>query len=108
MNIGTVNLQNSAVAYTFNSASGTGIAGATAINKTGAGVVNFAGANTFTGNTTVSAGSLVLKHTAALQNSTLTTGNVVFDSSVGTNAFTLGGLSGSGPCFRASAFPRPN
>jgi autotransporter-associated beta strand protein len=96
VSIGTVNLQNNALAYTFNSASATGMTGATVLNKTGTGTVNLAGANTFTGNTSVTAGSLVLKHTAALQNSTLTTGNVTFDSSVGSNAFTLGGLSGSG------------
>lgn len=95
VSIGTLSLQNSGTAYTFNSASGTGITGTTVLSKTGTGIVNLAGANTFTGNTSVTAGSLVLKHSAALQNSTLTTAGIVFDSSVVSNAFTLGALSGN-------------
>ena len=50
------------------------------------------------GGTTVSAGTLDLSNQNALQSSTLATGGaiVVFDSSVSSHAFSLGGLSGAG------------
>ncbi len=60
------------------------------------GIVEFDGANTYTGTTTVAFGTLRLANQLALQNSTLTTGGVTFNSTVAANAFTLGGLSGSG------------
>ena len=66
------------------------------ITKTGAGVLALGGANTYTGLTTLSAGTIQLQHQAALQNSTLAlsgTGGVVFDAVVAGNAFALGGLS---------------
>ncbi|MEI6238977.1 MAG: autotransporter-associated beta strand repeat-containing protein [Planctomycetia bacterium] len=66
------------------------------LTKTGAGTLRLAVANSFGGTTTVSAGTLLLSDANALQNSTLATGGVAFDSAVGGNAFTLGGLSGSG------------
>ncbi len=78
-----------------------------AINFTGNGMLTLAGANTHTGNTTLgttgSTGTLVLSNSLALQDSTLARpgspgGNnlttLVFDSSVVSNAFTIGGLSG--------------
>ena len=66
------------------------------VTKTGAGVMALGGANTYTGLTTLSAGTIQLQHQAALQNSTLAlsgTGGVVFDAVVAGNAFALGGLS---------------
>ena len=66
------------------------------ITKTGAGVLALGEANTYTGPTTLSAGTIQLQHQAALQNSTLAlsgTGGVVFDAVVAGNAFALGGLS---------------
>jgi autotransporter-associated beta strand protein len=66
------------------------------VTKTGAGVLALGGANTYTGLTTLSAGTIQLQHQAALQNSTLAlsgTGGVVFDAVVAGNAFALGGLS---------------
>lgn len=59
--------------------------------------LTLAGPNTHTGSTTVAGGSLVLAHRQALQNSTLTTGGtgIVFDSSVASRAFSIGGLGGS-------------
>jgi fibronectin-binding autotransporter adhesin len=63
--------------------------------KSGTGVFTLAGATTFSGTTLVSAGTLKLSHALALQNSTLASAGVVFDSSVGGHAFTLGGLNGS-------------
>lgn len=61
------------------------------------GTMDFAGANTFAGTTTVNVGTLRLSNPLALQNSTLSgsAGTVTFNSSVGGNAFTLGGLEGS-------------
>ena len=75
---------------------GTGSLSLTVNGATGS-ALTLAGANTFTGTTTVSGGSLILAHERALQNSTVNTGGsgIVFDSSVGSHAFTFGGLSGS-------------
>jgi fibronectin-binding autotransporter adhesin len=60
-------------------------------------VLTLSGANTFTGATTVTSGSLVLAHSLALQGSTVTTGGtgIIFDSSVASHTFTFGGLSGT-------------
>ena len=72
--------------------------GAHALSKGGNGTIVLSGANTYTGATTIGAGTLRLANSLALQNSTLNyTGGaaLVFDSSVGTHAFTLGGLSGT-------------
>jgi len=68
------------------------------ITKTGTGVLALGGANTYSGTTTLSAGTIQLRNDAALQNSTLWlsgSGGVVFDSSVAGNAFTFGGLAAS-------------
>jgi fibronectin-binding autotransporter adhesin len=68
------------------------------ITKVGAGVLALGGANTYTGQTTVTAGTIQLQNQAALQHSTLSlsgTGGVVFDSVVAGNAFSVGGLAAS-------------
>jgi len=67
------------------------------LTKAGTNTWTLSAANTHTGNTTVSTGTLVLKHGLALQNSTLASGGagIVFDSSVATHEFTFGGLGGS-------------
>ena len=59
--------------------------------------VTLAAANTYSGPTIVSGGTLNLANSLALQNSTLTTGagSVVFGTA-GSQAFTLGALSGAG------------
>jgi autotransporter-associated beta strand protein len=59
---GSVTVQGDATMSISGAISGTG----SAINKTGTGVAFISGTNTYTGTTTVSAGSLVLRNTSAL------------------------------------------
>lgn len=74
------------------------IQGAGGFEKTGSGGITFTAANTFSGPTTVSTGTLMLSNEFALQNSTISniSGGLLFDSAVVANAFTLGGLDGLG------------
>ncbi len=71
------------------------------------------GANTFTGTTSVSAGLLNLSNPLALQYSTLaansafTNSGIIFSSTVSGNAFTLGGLTGSGNLALQNDAPTP-
>ena len=72
------------------------IIGSGAFIQAGTGNTTLNAANTFTGSTTVSAGTLTLAHSLALQNSALVTsgaGNLTLN---GITTFTLGGLKGSG------------
>jgi autotransporter-associated beta strand protein len=80
------------------------ISGAGALTKSGAGTLTLTGAHTFNGTTTVSAGSLNLSHSLALQNSTLSSGGIVFDASVASRAFALGG-STPAPTWRSPTAP---
>ena len=65
------------------------------ITLLGGGTLALGGANTFSGTTAVSNGSLVLLNQFALQNSTVAGGaGIVFDQSVSGN-FAFGGLSGN-------------
>jgi autotransporter-associated beta strand protein len=90
--------------YTFTVDSGAGsvgfqsaavISGSGGLTKNGTGTLTLFSANTFTGPTNVTAGTLLLNNAAALQNSTLnyTTGTLIFNT--GISEFTFGGLSGS-------------
>ncbi len=92
--LGPVNLSSADSA--LGAATSTG--GLTVIDSsgTGMGIVTLDQANTFVGPTAVTSGKLDLANSLALQNSTLTTAGITFDSAVGSHAFTLGGLSGSG------------
>ena len=67
--------------------------------KDGAGLLTLSAANTYSGNTTVSAGTLLIANVNALQNSTLDTGasgsQAVTLSVAGTNTYNIGGLQGS-------------
>ncbi|NDC63524.1 MAG: hypothetical protein EBZ59_05950, partial [Planctomycetia bacterium] len=68
------------------------------LTKSGGGTLVLGAANTFTGPTLVSSGTVRLTNATALQNSVVAVspgGGVDFDSTVSANAFTLGGLSGS-------------
>lgn len=82
-------------AYTGNTLTLDGVvSGAGNFVKTDGGTVRLTNANTFTGTTRVGGGTMILANAQGLQNSTLLSA-VTFDSSVSSNAFTLGGLSGS-------------
>jgi autotransporter-associated beta strand protein len=60
------NFNNNAVNYTLSSADATGIAGANGISVSGSGTVTLNGANSYSGNTTLNAGTLVLGTAGAL------------------------------------------
>jgi autotransporter-associated beta strand protein len=70
------------------------------VNLSGSAVANLNAANTHSGTTTLTAGTLALGHTNALQNSTLETSPVGFGGRAltftvaGANTYNLGGLSG--------------
>ena len=71
--------------------------GTVGLTINGAGTQVLAGANTFSGPTTLSAGTLDLANQNALPNSTLNYqgGTLMFDAAANSHAFTLGGLGGS-------------
>ena len=70
--------------------------GSVGLTKSGPGQLDLTGANTFTGPTSVVAGTLLLMNQFALQDSVLNVGAVQFDSSVTADAFTIGNLNSSG------------
>ena len=92
----TVNKASGSSTVTAILQDGTG-AGALALTKTGNGTVTLSGANTYSGLTTISAGTLELDNRLAVQNSTVSNlvhGGLVFSSV--TNRYVLGGLAGTG------------
>jgi autotransporter-associated beta strand protein len=84
---------NSASALTVSGA----ISGTVGLTKAGTGTLILSGDNPYTGDTTVSAGTLKLPYEWAVQNSTVIMGGgtaaVVFDSAETANAFWFGGLA---------------
>ena len=62
----------------------------------GTGVVELTAANTFTGPTSVTSGTLELGNALALQDSTLSSGGLTFDPAVSSHTFTVGALTGTG------------
>jgi autotransporter-associated beta strand protein len=73
------------------------IAGPGDLTKTGSGTLALNAANTFTGETVLSAGGLALGHVNALQHSTLVANNTALTfTAAGTNTYNLGGLRGAG------------
>jgi autotransporter-associated beta strand protein len=83
------------------------LGGLLSLSVNGAGAVTLSGSNPFTGTTSVSGGTLVVAHANALNNSTLTTNGVVFDSSLNSQTIILGGLSGSGDIALVDNNPSP-
>jgi autotransporter-associated beta strand protein len=81
---------------------------APALTKYGGGNATLTATNTFSGTVTVCEGALVLAQGNALQNATLSTAGIVFDSSVVSHAFTLGGLSGASNLSLADNAGSPN
>src|SRR5262249_8111672 len=83
---------NSAVNYTLNNASGNvGIMGSTGILKKGTGVVTFNSSNTYSGGTTISAGTLVANSNGAFSGSTITLGDVNTTANGSSPTLFLGG-----------------
>ena len=68
------------------------------LTKLGNNTLTLTGANTFSGPTIVSGGTLDLDNSNALQNSMLiaSSGTVAFDPGVASKTFSFGGLSGAG------------
>ena len=93
----TLTLASSGGTATFSGSIGDG-SGGVSLTINGSGTQILAGANTFSGATTLSAGTLNLSNQNALQNSTLNMagGVLALDQSVAAHAFTVGGLSGLG------------
>ena len=83
---------------TFGSALQTGTAHTGAVIKNGMGILTLAGANSYSGMTGISMGTVNLANQNALQESTviINGGGLTFDSSAAGHAFTLGGLTGVG------------
>jgi len=78
---------------------GYSLVGNMGLTKLGPNTLTFSASNSYSGPTAVLAGTLNLSNSAALQGSMLlvpTAGTIVFDQSVASHAFTLGGLGGSG------------
>ena len=83
------NLQN----FTFTSRSG-GITGATGLIKSGVGTLTLNGTNSFTGDTVINGGSVLVNNSAALAGSSVAL-NVASALGFNVNAVTLGNLAGS-------------
>ena len=94
-------LNNASLAYDIagNQTYSGALSGVGNLVMTGTGSLTLANSTTFSGNTSITAGTLNLTNSAALQLSTLvapTSGTLVFNKSVTGNAFVVGNLSGSG------------
>lgn len=91
-------------------ANGTAAASVLSLDKLGTGTQILSGDNSFTGITTVGDGILRLNHENALKASVYNTdgtGALVFGSEVSGDAFTLGGLTGSGNLALANSAAAP-
>ncbi|MEY4489173.1 MAG: hypothetical protein RIQ79_1681 [Verrucomicrobiota bacterium] len=92
---------NTSRANTFAGTVQNGSAGLLQLTKQGTGNLTLSGNNTHGGDTLLSSGTIILGSSLALQSSTLnqqvgTGSGLVFDSSVTSRAFTLGGLKNNG------------
>jgi rhamnogalacturonan endolyase len=107
-NPGSVSFNNSVLNYTLTQANGGVIGGATGLTMTGSANVTLDGPNTFTGNTVIDSGTLILGNAQALQDSTLNYNNQGGALSFGNlNAATLGGIIGVGTLPLANTLGNP-
>jgi autotransporter-associated beta strand protein len=79
------------------------LGGTALLNKTTSGTVVLAGANTYSGSTSVTAGTLILAHPLAAQNSTVNLTGGTLGFAAGIVSPTLGGLTGNGSVALATA-----
>ena len=85
-----------------------GANGPMAITVSGGGLLVLAGGNTYSGNTTISGGTLTLAHPLAAQNSTVNvTNSGTLGFAAGNTSPTLGGLTGAGNVTLATAAAEP-
>ncbi|MCX6996375.1 MAG: autotransporter-associated beta strand repeat-containing protein, partial [Kiritimatiellaeota bacterium] len=77
------------------------------LTKTGAGTLVLANANTHSGTTTLSAGTLNLAHALALQNSTVSVNGGALTFATGITSPTVGGLAGGGNVALATVTAQP-
>ena len=100
--------QNNSAAYTFTSSDAMGIYGGQSVTVQGTGTVTFGGANTYSGGTTINAGTLNVGNLAALGSGTVNvnggTLNIGALGSTGVGAVTLtsGSITGTGSIAAAS------
>jgi len=92
-----VTVNNVTKNYTFSTTAGGKISGATGLSKSGAGILNVTTANDYTGDTTISAGTLQLGAANVIPGGA-GKGNVSVAGTLDLNTFseTVNGLSGSG------------
>ncbi len=85
-----------------------GANGPMAITVSGGGLLVLAGGNTYSGNTTISGGTVTLAHPLAAQNSTVNvTNSGTLGFATGNTSATLGGLTGAGNVTLATAAAEP-
>ena len=104
----SVTFANSTAPYSFAASGTTGITGPATVTLNGTAGVTFNNINTYTGATTINAGTLRINNANSIQNSTATVnvnGGLVFGPSVGT--FHLGGLAGTGSIAMTDTTPAP-
>ncbi|MGO9113326.1 MAG: beta strand repeat-containing protein, partial [Thermoguttaceae bacterium] len=79
---------NNSVNYTVNSSDGIGISGSTSLSLLGTGTVTLTGSHTYTGSTTISAGTLQLGDgTTSAHDASLTTSSIVNNAALVYNVF---------------------
>lgn len=95
-----VTFNNSTLSYTLGSTGGFGIAGTTALTKTGTGTVTISNANTYSGGTNINGGTVALSGSGTLGSGTVTLGGGTLDLSGGSStlpavAITAAATSGN-------------